>query len=194
MKFYNYIHYWSNKYRLEKLRYFRELLLEYKSNISFSFLSLGGVSENNNAIELHVKINNILIEVDQIILAAGVSETLNNKILGDYDVVLNVFNFNDNESLFKGNYPALMDTVERAIGVYISDKKKSILRSFNPFFWLGYILECVVALPFKFVGMLFGFDSAKAETSPIGKLIKGLESIILILAAILAIMHYLGYL
>jgi len=87
----------------------------------------------------------------------------------------------------------LFDFVDIAIGKYSKDSKRAWIRTFNPFYWVGCVFDYIAGLPFALLDRT-GFDSDKAESSIIGRCIKGLLYLIVVFAALLTILYYLGYL
>lgn len=68
---------------------------------------------------------------------------------------------------------ALLDFIDQVDGVYQQDFINSILRTFNPFYWLGRLLEFIASIPFYLLGSV-GFNREKVENSAVGKLVKWL--------------------
>lgn len=69
----------------------------------------------------------------------------------------------------------------------------SIFRALNPLFYIALIFDALVEVPFIFIGKL-GLNREKAESSLIGKLVKGLLYLITVVAAFLTILQQLDLL
>lgn len=67
----------------------------------------------------------------------------------------------------------IIDFIDQAIGVYERDFTSSIIRTFNPLFWAGKVLEAIASVPFMVLGRL-GLPQQKIESSPLGVIIKWL--------------------
>jgi len=66
---------------------------------------------------------------------------------------------------------ALIDFINQALGVYERDFKWSFMRTVNPLFWVGKILELVSSVPFYLLGRI-GFDQEELELSSLGRVVK----------------------
>jgi len=95
--------------------------------------------------------------------------------------------------LFQISEQQLLDSIERAIGIYKNDTTNALLRTYNPFFWLVLILEYIVGLPFKIFGKV-GFNQQKIESSLIAKIVKIIFYFIIIFETLTAIIERMGYL
>lgn len=148
------------------------------------------------ALEAREKINRIMNEIQRIIFYAGVQTVVQYippAVTGGYiqniDLIENIFN------LFTYKIPQnrLIDSVDRAIGVYENNKLPAFLRAINPFFYIGLLLDLIVRFPFVLIERA-GFDGQKAESSLIGRAIKAIFYIISLLAALLTVLQLLDYL
>ena len=107
---------------------------------------------------------------------------------GSIDLIQNVFNLH----YYLIGYEQVLDMVDRAIGVYESDKSNALLRTLNPLFWISLILDYIVSLPFKFVGKM-GFNQSRIESSIVGRIVKGIFYLVTVLASFLTALDLLGY-
>ena len=87
----------------------------------------------------------------------------------------------------------LLDYVERAIGVYRDDKLKSLMRTLNPIFWVGIVLDCISGLPFAILDAL-GCNRSRMEESSFGKFLKGCFRVAVVVTVLAVILHHEGYL
>lgn len=197
MKVYNKITIWENKQRLKLLTNFRELLNTYFNNVEFvmGYPSVEPI-ENETAQGARVEINRVLGEVREVLHSAGIRPVIRctpPPIIGGYiqdiDITLNMFNLR----YYKIPHNKLFDFVDYAIGRYGKDSKRALIRTLNPFYWVGCVFDYIAGLPFALLDRI-GFDSDKAKSSIIGRCIKGLLYLIVVFSALLTILYYLGYL
>ena len=87
----------------------------------------------------------------------------------------------------------ILDCVDRSIGVYEQNQSAALIRTLNPFFYIGVLIEWIVELPFLALAKL-GLDRGKAESSTLGKFIKGVLYLITVIAALLTTLQLLDYL
>lgn len=200
MSYYKKITIWENNKRVRLLSEFRELVVTYFNNIKYLGTGYSGVSENEKAREARIKINMILDKMYFVVISAGVNPIMYytpppsvGGFTGDIDLFHNIFNL----YRFDIEPTKILDFIERAIGIYENNRLNALLRTINPFFWLGLILNYIVSLPFKVIGEI-GFDQEKIESSTTGKIIKGIIKsifyLITFLASFLAVLKYIGYL
>ena len=197
MRHYTKILIWENRRRHNKLIEFRNLVVEYFTNIHVEWLSDRRI-QNQTARVARNKINQAMDEAHSIILHSGTIPILTidpPPAVGGYrtdvDLIDNIFNL-DRFYIGEGIHREcndILDFIDRAIGIYESNYESALVRMFNPFFYLGLVFDAILALPFIAIGKL-GFNRQKAETSAIGRLVKG----IMFLAPFLTILHLLGFL
>ena len=87
----------------------------------------------------------------------------------------------------------VLGIIDKAIEQYDANRKSAFIKTLNPLFYLGIVLDTISDLPFIVIG-LFGFNRRKIQTSGIGRAIKGTLYLITVIAAGLAILHLLGFL
>ena len=114
--------------------------------------------------------------------------------LGGRTFRFDLFNdlFNDLES-YGISYQLVIDMLEKAIGVYETDKSRALRRTINPLWWMKRLFEEAGRLPFRLLTML-GFNVARSESSVLGRLVRGFVSLIAVLASLLVIANLLGFL
>jgi len=78
---------------------------------------------------------------------------------------------------------ALIDMIDQVLGVYERDFVMSVVRTFNPLYWLGKVLEIMASLPFYILGRL-GFERNKLERSSTGKVMKWLIKLLTLVGGI----------
>ena len=193
MRYYTKILIWENKRRLNQLREFRLLMIRYFNNSRVGFG--GGRVEESAAKEARREINLLRDEIHSIILNSGIDPSFSwtpPAAVGDdeteIDLIEDIFNL-DQFDIGPNN---LLDLIDRAIGKYDSNRKSAFIRTFNPFFYLGLVLDTISDLPFIAIGIL-GFNRQKVKTSAIGRLVKGILYLIIIVAAVLTILHFLDF-
>ena len=193
MRYYTKILIWENKRRLNKLKAFRPLMIRYFNNSRVGFG--GGRVEESAAKEARREINLLRDEIHSIILNSGIDPSFSwtpPAAVGDdeteIDLIEDIFNL-DQFDIGPNN---LLDLMDRAIGKYDSNRKSAFIRTFNPFFYLGLVLDTISDLPFIAIGIL-GFNRQKIKMSAIGRLVKGILYLTIIVAAVLTILHLLDF-
>ncbi len=194
MRYYKKIPLWENQYRIKRLVAFREQVVTYFNNTRQEFLSTD-VEENQTAKEARREINLTLREAHSMILASGTYTVFTHypaPAVGGYvrnvDIILNMFIPN-----IDSDPTQITDIIERAIGVYNSDSRKALIRTFNPFFWIGLMLDYIASIPFAIIGQL-GFNRYSAENSFIGRLLKVIIEFITIYTLLVEFLERIGYL
>lgn len=196
MAYYKKITIWENRKRTELLVAFRNLVDTYFTNLEdYSHLGLDP-HENEKAKKARREINMILDKMHSVIILAGVSPTIYYSpppaiggLAGTIDLIYNIFNLHH----FEIKPENLLDLIDRAVGIYENDRLNAWLRTINPLFWLGLILDYIVSLPFKIIGKI-GFNQERVESSIMGRITKGVLYLIIVLAAFLEILEKIGYL
>ncbi len=193
MRYYTKILIWGNKRRLNKLREFRPLMIRYFNNSRVGFG--GGRVEDSAAKEARREINLLRDEIHSIILNSGIDPSFSwtpPAAVGDdeteIDLIEDVFNL-DQFDIGPNN---LLDLIDRAIGKYDANRKSAFVRTFNPFFYLGLVLDTISDLPFIAIGIL-GFNRQKMKASVVGRLVKGILYLTIIVAAVFTILHLLDF-
>ena len=191
MRKYNKLTIYENAANIRLLSEFRELIIIYFSNLEHSGFH---VDEKDEARRARTKINLSLDKIYLVIRKANVNPSIYYSpppmiggLAGNIDLVHNIFNLHN----FQIEPQQLNDYLERAVGVYESDKLNAILRTINPLFWLSLLLDYIVSLPFKIIGKM-GFNQYEAESSLIGKIIKGFLYLITVSAAFLTVLEKIG--
>ena len=185
MKHHTKILIWENDRRLNKLIKFHDLVIRY-------FNSKNVVDQT-----VRIKINQDKAEIRHIIISSGIStEIIYDPSLlfrGRLRVIDLIFDMFDLWEL-RIPHEKVVDTIETSIGIYESNRTKSIWRMFNPFFWLGRVADGISEVVFNVVGE-FGLDRQNAEKSALGKLFKGLVYLITsVVAPISGLLQILGFL
>ena len=195
MKYYTKILFWENNRRLDKLVEFRNLVIEYFNNSRADWMVDARIEEKT-ARDARVKINRVMDKTHDIILHSGINPTLTwtpPPAVGGYvrnvDLIQNIFNLHG----FQIGADEVLDFIDRAIGIYESNHKSSLIRTFNPFFYIGLVFDAISELPFIAIGKL-GFNRRKAESSVIGRLVKDVLYSITAVAALLTILQLLDFL
>ena len=193
MRYYTKILIWENKRRLNKLKTFRSLMIRYFNNSRIGFG--GGRVEESAAKEARREINRFRDEIHSIILNSGVDPSFSwtppAAVGGDetkIDLIEEIFEL-DQFDIGPNNVLAFID---RTIEKYDSSRKSTFVRTFNPFFYLGRVLNTITDLPFIVIGIL-GFNRQKIKASAVGRLVKGILYLSIIVAAVFTILHLLGF-
>ena len=195
MNSYKNIPLWENLRRLRVLEEFRNDVISYFNNSSF--LGIGkGRREETEAVQARQRILLTVVQAHRIIEAAGIAPSMTwtpPRVMGgpvrQIDLLLNLF------ELDRYQIPAnhAVGFIEMALGVYQADRTAALRRTINPFWWLFRGLLWFARIPFVFLGAV-GFDMARAEESTLGKFFKALLALLTATAALLTILHLLGWL
>lgn len=180
MRSFKKIAFWENKKRTKTLNYFLTLIRQYNKNITFSDYNYEP-SENEKAKQYRSEINNILERCDEIILSTNrhsILTVFDAPIAGNRQYSVSVIYDFFNLWRFRVDEKTAYDIIERVIGILKGDYAKSLVRTFNPLFWIGLILEYLVNLPFNLLIKNGLLDSEKSKSSLLIKLIKFLLKII----------------
>jgi len=195
MNYYNKIPIWEHKKRVNTLIGFRDLVITYYNNATREYLE-PGLRENDTARQTRSKINLLVNKVSRILYATGIDASVYytpppalGGLTGNIDLPSNIFNLHR----YGISHQILIDYIERALGVYEDDYKNCLIRTFNPFFWIGLLLSYIAKIPFMILGKL-GFHQSKMESSFLGRLIKGIIYIITVIASIITILELTGHL
>ena len=188
MNGYKNITFWESLRRQERLNEFLELVDTY-----FSALHERQIEKANKA---RTSLNIIIVDVSDILHAANIYPVITwtpppsiGGPIQKIDLVDNLF-FLDH---YRMSPEHVSDLVLRAYGVYKSNHLRSFLRTFNPFWWTLRILNWVATLPFLLLGTA-GFNSAQAEKSVLGRLVKFVILTLSTIATLLTILSHLGLL
>lgn len=195
MNFYTRITVWENRRRLEKLGKFRDLVLTYFNNSRAEWMADARI-EQPAAEAARVQINRVMSEVHDIVLHSGIRPSIRwtpppavGGYVQDVDLINNIFHLHR----FQIAPANVLDFIDRAIGVYESNDRRALLRTFNPIFYLGLVFDWIASLPFVLIGRL-GFSRGKAESSILGRMTKAFLYLVTAAASILTVLELLGYL
>jgi hypothetical protein len=195
MRYYKKILIWENNRRISSLIEFRSLVVEY-FNHSRSEWMIDSRIEEEPAKNARIKINRLMDEVHDIILCSGINPSITwspppaiGGHIKNIDLIQNIFYLHR----FQIGGREILDFLERSIGIYERNHKPSLIRTFNPFFYIGRIFDLISELPFFALSKL-GFSKEKTETSVIGRLVKGGLYLITVFAALLTVLQLLDYL
>ena len=195
MRHYEKILIWENKRRITRLKEFRLCTIEYFDN-SHSQWGVDKRIEEPKARTARSEINRIIDDIHKIMTNSGIYPLFiwtPPPVIGGHvrkiDIVQNIFNLQGYD--IDPNF--ILDCVDRSIGVYEQNQSAALIRTLNPFFYIGVLIGWIVELPFLALAKL-GLDRGKAESSTLGKFIKGVLYLITVIAALLTTLQLLGYL
>jgi hypothetical protein len=128
--------YWECKRRLDLLRQFRRLALDYFNNVRYpDWMSDGGPILNESAQKARVQINRLAEDLVPTLDLLGIGHSVTYTpapAVGGYiqhiDVVANVFDL----WRFQIGPEMVLDCVDRAIGAYERESQKLLHKTFNP--------------------------------------------------------------
>lgn len=174
---------------------FKSTVVEYFNNCQFEGWD-NRMIENEVARAARSTLNQNLRKIQKIILGANISSSITYSpppMIGGYrqdiDLVANIFYLHQ----FRIEPTFLLDVADRAIGVYREDQLMSLIRTFNPLFWFGTVLDYFVSIPFKILRKA-GINTAGIESSFIGKFLKFIFWLVSLAAAIVTVAQPLGWL
>ena len=166
-----------------------EVLQEFHNDVISYFDSSTEATEARQRINLKVdQVCRIIVKAD---IATTMTWTAPPAVGGrkqQLDILLNLFNLDR----YRIPVDYAVDLIERAIGVYQSDRTAAWVRTFNPFWWLFRGLLWSVRIPFIFLGAM-GYDAARMERSAWGKFFKAIISLVGMAAALLTIFNEPGW-
>lgn len=193
MNGYKDITFWENERRLEKLVKFHIYVVDYFNDSHKDTFGIH-LTEGEKAKHSRRKINLMIDEVHKMIIAAGINCNVRlvpppavGGYAGKVDVLMNLFD------LYRFNIGPrdAVGYIERAIGVYQSDRRKSVFRTFNPFWWMSRLLYWFARTPFSLIEVA-GFDATRAERSTLGRFVKIIFILISVIASLFAILDHMG--
>ena len=194
MRHYTKILIWENKRRLNNLREFRSLMIRYFNHSRVGFG--GGRVEESAAKEARREINRLKDEIHSIILDSGIDPGFSwtpPSAVGGEETKINLIEDIFNLDQFDIGPNNVLYLIDRAIGIYDANRRSAFVRTFNPFFYLGRVLDAITDLPFIIIG-IFGFNRQRMKASAVGRLVKGSLYLIIIVAVFLTILHLLDFL
>ena len=198
MNSYRNIFIWENTRRIEALEEFRNDVVSYFNNYvhdEHSWMVEGRGIENTEAVQARRRINSTVAQAQRIIEAAGIPQIIMwtpSPMVGgnaqQIDVLPSLFELDS----FRIPHKRAVDLIERALGVYQSDRIAALRRTINPLWWLFRGLLWSVRIPFIFLGAM-GYDAARMERSALGKFFKAIIALVGMAAALLTIFNEPGW-
>ncbi len=190
MTYYNKRTIFGNRYCQHHLNEFRNDIIEYFNNVQYDRYERGNI-ENESAIQVRSIINQKVPLAHKLISATGIDTKILYSpppMIGGYrqniDVLANIFNLRT----YSISPVTVLDLVDRAIGVYVHDETSSLIRTLNPLFWLGELLDFIISLPFRLLRRA-GIPTQKIEESYFVKIAK----VMLYIVSLLAGLEQLGW-
>lgn len=184
VKNYKKIPIWENKKRIKQLEEFRANVITYFNN-----------KENRKAQEMRAKINEKIDKIHYYFDDTKIEPSLVYRAppaIGGYkesiDLLVNIFNLHQFPEI---SPQRIVDYIDRLIGVYKSDTVKAFFRTINPLWWIFLLIELIASIPFKILESV-GLKREKIETSILGKIIKAIFELILVIAALLTVLEKIG--
>jgi len=185
----------ENNRRIGVLSDFYDQFVRYVSGTTYGWAS-ESPQETPEAREARSNMNRLLDEVSGIMRSVGVPPVLGwspPPAIGGYsrniDVIINVFRLHQ----YQIEPVEVADMLERAVGKYERNYQAALIRTFNPFFWVGCALRWIAGLPFAFLVHL-GMPRQRIEGNAIGKMFKGIVELATGLGAIAATLKAVGLL
>lgn len=190
------IFYWEAKERLRTLEQFRDDVEAFFQQAHWN--PEEDWVQDDGAKALRRRINERLREAEVACYFVGVGQPLDyapppavGGLAGQVDLFRNIFNF----PRLRLPIELLTDELDRAIGIYRSWLGPLWRKLFNPFYWIGRLLEAISRIPFRILASA-GFDLDKAEGSLLGKIVSAIIQFAVALAAIIkgasSLLEYIG--
>lgn len=183
----------ENAERIAVLVNFRKLVIEYFINSKIDGFLRKRV-EHEQAKAARVKINRLLPTVGPVIGAAHVHTVITwtpPPAIGGYiqhvELIHNLFNL----SHFDIPASQVIDVLDQAIGVYESNERRAKVRLYNPFYYLGLLLDWIAKSPFS-IARRAGFNASGLENSVVGKAVRLVVYLAGAAASVLTVIHFLG--
>lgn len=184
----------QNRQSVRTLVKFKKLIETYFANVDKGAFGLE-ITENILAKRTRSQLNLRLEKVKATLYSVEIypsipdeRRTFGGEQSREIDLLDNLFRLHE----YKVRPQILLDYLDRAVGVYNDDRTSAWMRTFNPFYWLRFLLDYTGRLPFFILGSL-GLDQAKWEGSPLGRFFKGSLRVAVLLALLLGAVHALGY-
>lgn len=185
MTYYNKRTIFGNRYCQNHLSEFRNDIIEYFNNVQYDRYERENI-ENESAIQARSIINQKVPLAHKLISGTGIDTRILYSpppMIGGYrqnvDVLANIFNLRT----YSISPITVLDLVDRAIGVYVHDQNSALIRTFNPLFWIGELLDFIISLPFKLLRRA-GIPTQKIEESYFVKIAKVMLYVVSLLAGL----------
>lgn len=193
MKDYNNITFFENQARRNELSNFRKIINKYFNSLAASDYDYKP-HETKDSKKIRETINKILHKNRKILLSARIDPVLIYKApmyVGGTKYNVDVFNNMFHLHQYDISEQFLFDLIDQAIGIYEEDFIKSIIRTFNPFYWFGQILELVSKAPFYLLNKI-GVPTHSFENSLAGSIFKSLIKVITLFSTVWQTLIFLG--
>ncbi|MBL4709786.1 MAG: hypothetical protein JKY48_15240 [Flavobacteriales bacterium] len=167
------ITWFENRSRIQKLINIRNDFVDFHN----------GVSEGDEETQawLRTKINTQIHEICDILHAcSGFPRSNQTKFHYAFRKMIGSYFFYADGRQNMPNVHGILDDIEVAHGAYRANTKRSVLRIFNPFYYVGLL----VSLPFRALTTV-GFDGSHIEETTTGKLVKLITFIATVILPIL---------
>lgn len=193
---YDKISIWGNKKRINDLSFFRDLWLEGLFNAPHLLIS-PATGRPFSAEERRAELNRRSPAVREMVALADISALRDWRTFRKDDPpvrvdVLEQFWYIEKLRL---SARAPSDVVDEAIGIYLADQRGSWIRTFNPFYWFGRMIDWMVSGAFNAV-TLFGGNPQVVRNSQTGRIAEAIGKFLGWFAGVgafvLALMEFLG--
>ncbi|MFC2131548.1 hypothetical protein ACFLSQ_08955 [Bacteroidota bacterium] len=105
------------------------------------------------------------------------------------DIFLNIFHLHH----YMISSKWVVDPLDQAIGIYKKNAFKSKINIINPFFYLSFLTDFIVSIPFRILQQ-FGINREKTEDTVVGKIIAGIFRLVAIIFYLVMILQAIDYL
>jgi hypothetical protein len=193
---YDQIPIWENKQRIKDLQFFRDVYLLGLWGYT-KLLESAATGKPFTAEECRSEINRRLPGVKEMVRLADISALRDWVTRKDDEAVqIDVLEQLWYLETLRLSYRAPSDVVEEAIGKYQADQFKSWVRTFNPFYWVGRLINWLIGEAFNVVALV-GANPQTARNSPAGHIIFAIGTFLAWVATIggflIAALDFLGF-
>lgn len=147
MRTYNQLAFFQNRFNRKVLLNFLKLVQDYFDNVKYVDYSSREPTLNQTSRVAREQICRELVKTEKIVLSAMVNPVFYYSpppAYGGYQGNVNILNNILQLEQFSIGKVQVEDIINKAIGVFDEDYTKSVFRTFNPFFWISYLIDIFV--------------------------------------------------
>ena len=185
--------FFENRYSLIKLNEFLNLIKQYFGKVKWT--DKVPIIEHEGVRNLRTRINKLIPTINKIILESDVqaiilhrSSPITGSRVTELEIISDIFNLH----IYQLTPQLAIDFIERAIGVYSTDRNSSIIRTVNPLFWFIKCMDHIFDIPL-YILTKAGFQEATKNSVGM-KLFRFIFNLSVFIASTLTILHLLGWL